>query len=300
MAPRAALVWLWVLGAGCAEVPAAPAPPPPGCPGRELVVATYNVRFDTDADLEHRWSARRDRAGEQIRALGADVIGLQEVLAGQLDDLVARLPGMEHEGVGRDDGARGGELAPLFYRASRFTRVDGGTFWLSPTPDRPRGRFELKPWGTWQNRIATWLVLRDRTTGRRLLAINTHFDHFSPLARRESARMLVEFAARHPADDTVVVGDINARTDSEPYRILAAALRDAATAEAVERPASGTSVTMWRALGAPHHHIDHVFASASLRPHTYQVIDRRFHYSGEDLYPSDHLPVRARLCVRPR
>lgn len=302
MAPRAALVWLWVLAAACAEAPAAPAPTlprPPGCPGPELVVATYNVRFDTESDREHRWSARRDRVGEQIRALGADLVGLQEVLAAQLDDLAARLPGMAHEGVGRDDGARGGEHAPLFYRTSRFTREDGGTFWLSPTPDRPRGRFEMKPWGTWQNRIATWLVLRDRTTGRRILAVNTHLDHFSRLARRESARMLVEFAARHPADDTVVLGDFNARKGSEPYRVLAAALRDAASAPRVERPASGTSVTSWRALGAPHHQVDHLFVSGSLRPLTYQVIDRRFRYSGEDLYPSDHLPVTAELCIAP-
>jgi endonuclease/exonuclease/phosphatase family metal-dependent hydrolase len=95
------------------------------------------------------------------------------------------------------------------------------------------------------------------------------------------------------------VGDINARTGSEPHRILAAALRDAATAPRVERPPSGTSVTVWRSLGAPHHHVDHVFVSGSLRPWSYQVIDRRFRYSGEDLYPSDHLPVRARLCVEP-
>lgn len=298
MTPRAALACLWVLAAGCAEAPVARGTPRArGCPGPALVVATYNVRFDTEADRERRWSARRDRVAEQIRALGADLVGLQEVLAGQLDDLAARLPGMEHEGLGRDDGARGGEFAPLFYRAARFTREDGGTFWLSPTPDRPRGRFEMKPWGTWQNRIATWLVLRDRATGRRVLAMNTHFDHFSPLARRESARMLVEFAARRPADDVVILGDINARPDSETYRILAGALRDAATAPVVERPASRTSVTVWRALGAPNHAIDHVFVSPGLRPRSYQVIDRRFRYSGEDLYPSDHLPVRALLCV---
>jgi endonuclease/exonuclease/phosphatase family metal-dependent hydrolase len=282
-----------------ASAAAAAPSPAPACPGRELVAATYNIRLDTEADREHRWSARRERVGEQIRALGADLVGLQEVLAGQLDDLVAMLPGYAREGVARDDGARGGEFAPLFYASARFTREDGGTFWLSPTPDRPRGRFELKPWGTLQNRIATWALLRDRAGGGRLLALNTHFDHWSELARRESARMVVDFVARHPADHVVVLGDFNARAGSVPHATLAAALRDAAGAPTVEAPANGTSVTAWTVLGAPRHHIDHIFASPRLRPVTYQIIDRRFFYSGASRYPSDHLPVRALFCAEP-
>jgi len=264
---------------------------------RELVVATYNVRFATPSDGLHRWAIRRERVGEQIRALGADLLGLQEVLAVQLDDLEAMLPGYAHEGVGRDDGARAGELAPLFYATTRFAREAGGTFWLSPTPDRPRGRFELKPWGTWHNRIATWVRLVDRQSGARFLVINTHFDHWSKYARLESARMVVDFVARHPADHTVLFGDINARRGSEPYHTLAAALRDAGTAPSVTRPAAATSVTVWTALGAAHHHIDHIFTSPGLRPMTYAIVDRRFFYSGAERYPSDHLPVVAHLCV---
>ncbi|HTE50125.1 MAG TPA: endonuclease/exonuclease/phosphatase family protein [Kofleriaceae bacterium] len=310
------LVWLWVIGAGsaCVVVPVArsssasstaPAAAPrarvPGgpCRGPALVVVTYNVRFDTPADHKHNWKARRERVGEQIRSLGADLVGLQEVEANQLDDLGPMLPGYAHEGVGRDDGVRGGQFEPLYYSDARFTREDGGTFWLSPTPERPRGRWEFKPWGSWQNRIATWVLLRDHSTGRRVLAVNTHFDHYSEMARRESARMLVDFAVSHPADDTIVLGDLNARRGSRPYRMLARVLRDAATAPSVEGPASGTSVTAWTRLGAPHHHIDHIFVSPALRPLTYQVIDRRFRYAGGDLYPSDHLPVRASLCVEP-
>jgi endonuclease/exonuclease/phosphatase family metal-dependent hydrolase len=267
------------------------------CGGRDLVVATYNVRFESRGDGPHRWRFRRARVGQQIRALGADLIGLQEVKAGQLDDLVPMLTGYTHVGVGRDDGVRAGEFSPLFYASARFEREEGGTFWLSPTPHRPRPRFELKPWGTWHNRIATWALLRERTTRQRFLVLNTHMDHWSELARIESARMIVDFVGRRPADHVVIMGDLNARTGSAPYRLFAAKLRDTATAPSVELAPSDTSVTAWVSLGAPHHHIDHIFVSPRLRPLTYQVVNRRFFYSGAPRYPSDHLPVRTRLCV---
>jgi endonuclease/exonuclease/phosphatase family metal-dependent hydrolase len=269
----------------------------PRCTGRDLVAATYNVRFDSRGDGPHRWRFRRFRVGEQIRALGADLIGLQEVKAGQLDDLERMLPGYEHVGVGRDDGARAGEFSPLFYWSARFAREDSGTFWLSPTPHRPRQGFEMKPWGTWHNRIATWALLREHSTGERFLVLNTHMDHWSELARVESARMIADFVGRSRARHVIVMGDINARAGSKPHRLLAASLRDTASAPSVELARSDTSVTSWTDLGAPNHHIDHIFVSPSLRPLSYKVIDRRFFYSGGTRYPSDHLPVRTRLCM---
>ena len=44
------------------------------------------------------------------------------------------------------------------------------------------------------------------------------------------------------------------------------------------------------------HHIDHIFVSGA-RPLRYEMVDRRADYQGAPRYPSDHLPVRARLCV---
>ena len=261
-----------------------------------LVVATYNIRFDNPEDGVHRWSNREAVVGELARALDADLIGMQEVLPHQLDALDRMLAGYRREGEARD-GPRQGEASPLFYRAERFERLEGGTFWLSPTPERARRADEQKPWGTWLNRIASWAFLRDRRAGGlRLLVVNTHFDHASETARQNSAAQLVDFVARHPADTVVVMGDLNARPDSEAHRRLAAALRDAAGAPEVVLGPTRTTVTRWTELGPPEHHIDHVF-SRGARALRYEVIDRRADYQGAARYPSDHLPVRARLCL---
>lgn len=301
--PRA-VVWLLcsslfipLFGLGCAVTLQTERSAPASCGRPDLVVVTYNVRFDTRRDREHRWSRRKEQVAELVRQLGPDVVGMQEVKAQQLDDLVPLLPGYSHEGVGRDDGARGGEFSPVFFSDRRFAREDGGTFWLSPTPDRPRGRWELKPWGSWHNRIATWVLLRERASDESYLVLNTHFDHLSELARRQSARMVVRFVRQRTADHYIVMGDLNARPGSEPVRIISTVLRNTMTARRVVEPPSRTSVTTWSALGAPGEHIDHIFTSRDLEPLSYEVVDRRLVYSGGAWYPSDHLPVRAGLCI---
>lgn len=266
----------------------------PPC-AQPLMVATYNIRFDNPEDGVHRWANRVDAVVAQTRALEADLLAMQEVLPNQLAALEHALPGYRREGEGRD-GPGQGEGSPLFYRDARFERLDGGTVWLSPTPDRPRGPDEQKPWGTWLNRIASWALLRERQHGKRVLAISTHFDHVSETARQNSAALLVDFIPRHPADVVVLLGDLNARPGSEPHQRLAAALTDAARAPEVVRPPSRTTVTRWTELGPPEHHIDHIFTSGA-RPLRYEVVDRRADYQGAARYPSDHLPVRARLCL---
>ncbi len=284
-----------VLAAAACSTGSAPA----ACPG-EIAAVTYNVRRGKPTDGVHNWEYRRGQVIALLGDLAADLIGLQEPLAHQIDDLEVGLPGFAREGVGRDDGARAGEYAAIFYRRDRFERAEGGTVWLSPTPGRPRGPDEAKPWGTTQNRVASWALLRDRRTHLRLLAISTHFDNESEEARTESARQLVALVASHPAHQVILLGDLNAEEGSAPLAILTAALPDAAArAPTVVRSRIGTTVTSWEELKEPGRHIDHILFAGRLRPLAYEVIDRRMRYSGAERYPSDHLPVRARFCLAP-
>src|SRR5690625_7604310 len=70
-----------------------------------------------------------------IRFHGVDIVGVQEALSRQLEDLDLLLPEFSRIGVGRDaDG--GGEYSAILYRESRFEVLDQGTFWLSQTPDQ--------------------------------------------------------------------------------------------------------------------------------------------------------------------
>ena len=95
---------------------------------QELTVLTMNVRYDNPEDGENNWRFRRERVGELICSQQVDLLGTQEVLSNQYDDLRAELPAYASVGVGREDGARAGEFNAIFYRTERFELLDSGTF----------------------------------------------------------------------------------------------------------------------------------------------------------------------------
>lgn len=95
--------------------------------------------FSPDSYKEQPWSERRTPLADYFASAGTfDIIGFQEVLHNQLEDLQTLLgPEYGSYGVGRDDGGIKGEYSPIFYKKSRFVLVDSATIWLSTTPEKP-------------------------------------------------------------------------------------------------------------------------------------------------------------------
>lgn len=200
----------------------APAGDPAGETDASITAVTFNIRYDTASDGVHAWPHRRDNLIELVRSFDADLVGYQEVLQRQLDTLREAFEDeMTFLGVGRDDGETRGEFSPLAFRTDRFELIEWGTWWLSPTPDRPS-----RGWDAALPRIATWARLRDRSTDTALLAVSTHFDHRGAEARLESARLLVDKLADEPR--VILLGDFNARPNSPPHTTFTAAFTDAA------------------------------------------------------------------------
>jgi len=274
-----------------------PEAPPPSCATGEAVLRlmTFNIRLDTPLDGQHAWPHRKAHVVSMVRFHEADVVGMQEVLAHQRDALTAALPDFICLGVGRDDGKQAGELCPLFIRRERFLLLDHGTFWLSSTPDVPGSR----GWDAACNRIATWARLRERSSGRELIVLNTHLDHRGEVARREGARLvrerLIALAAGRLA---FLLGDLNCETASAPFRALTSGGSLVDSASLSERPPHGPSFTFqgfdFAARSGPT--IDFVL----LRPDpTVRVLRQGTlsdHWDGD--YPSDHFPVLAELAIR--
>jgi endonuclease/exonuclease/phosphatase family metal-dependent hydrolase len=184
---------------------------------REVRIMSYNIRYGTANDGENHWEKRREFLFETIRHFDPDLLGTQETLAFQRDQLATALPAYDSLGVGRDDGALKGEMTALFYRRERFEKLEGGHLWLSETPDVPAS----KSWDAALTRMATWVRLRDRLDpqAKPILFLNTHFDHRGQVARHESARLLRRRVATWGADHRVIVtGDFNAGEDTPPYR----------------------------------------------------------------------------------
>ncbi len=179
--------------------------------------ASFNIRYDNPEDGVHNWRYRKDSVAAFIRTHRLDVVGMQEVLHNQLEDLKDRLPGYTAVGVGREDGKTKGEYSPLFFRTDRFDLVDSHTFWLSQYPDSAG----FIGWDGACTRIATWAKLRDKQSGKTLLAINTHFDHVGKEARRKGALLIIDRVKKLAQGCPVVLtGDFNVSEKWEAYQTI--------------------------------------------------------------------------------
>jgi endonuclease/exonuclease/phosphatase family metal-dependent hydrolase len=182
-------------------------------------VMSFNIRYGTAKDGNNHWDNRKDFLVETIQEFDPDLLGTQETLAFQRNFIQDQLSKYQSFGVGRDDGQENGEMAALFFSHSRFEKLDGGHFWLSPTPEIVGS----KGWDAALPRIATWVKLHDKSDAdsRPILFLNTHFDHMGGVARSQSARLIRDkvtalgFGCR-----IIVTGDFNAGTNSGPYQSL--------------------------------------------------------------------------------
>jgi endonuclease/exonuclease/phosphatase family metal-dependent hydrolase len=184
-------------------------------------VLTFNIRYGTARDGEHVWPNRKDFVAATIRDHAPHILGIQEALRFQLDEIALLVPGYRELGVGRDDGRTAGEYAALLVDTARFEIVSGGHFWFSDTPDLPGSRH----WGNNVTRICTWARLHDRATGDTLRAYNVHWDHESQPSRERSASLLLQRIASDggPGDLVVVLGDFNSDEMNPAFRALTGA-----------------------------------------------------------------------------
>lgn len=186
-------------------------------PTSEITWSTFNIRYDNPYDSLNSWTYRKDTVANFIKAQNLDIVGMQEVLHHQLEDLKARLPEYAEVGVGREDGKTQGEYAPLFYKKDRFELLDNNTFWLSQYPDS----VGFIGWDGACTRIATWAKLKDKTNGKIFMAINTHFDHVGTEARKKGALLIIEKIKEIVGDQpAVVTGDFNVSDQSEAYQTI--------------------------------------------------------------------------------
>jgi endonuclease/exonuclease/phosphatase family metal-dependent hydrolase/tetratricopeptide (TPR) repeat protein len=261
-----------------------------------LTVMSFNIRYGTANDGENRWERRRELLFSVIRDARADVIGLQEALDFQIDEIAAAVPGYAVVGVGRDDGARKGEYAAILFRADKLQLAGAGTFWFSDTPEVVASR----SWGNTITRICTWARFVDRR-GRAFWHFNVHLDHQSQPSREKSTQLLLErIDARRQLgryEPVIVTGDFNVGEDNPALATLtqpgaAGAPRFVDTFRVRHRDATDvntfTAFTFGRVAGAK---IDYILVEPGTEVRDAAIVRT----SAGDRYPSDHFPVTAQV-----
>ncbi|MBI5689861.1 MAG: endonuclease/exonuclease/phosphatase family protein [Verrucomicrobia bacterium] len=284
-------------------VPAATPAPPPG--GRKHTVLTCNIRVALPEDdaSGNGWKARRQLCMDVIRAQQPDLVGLQEVLREQMEDLERGLPEFGSFGFAgpemdaRRDGYHGIAKNPLLYSRKRYDFVSAGGFWLSETPHLPGSL----SWESARARHVNWLRLRERATGREFRFLNTHLDHQGQRAREEQMKLiLAEAAVYAPEFPQIFTGDFNARA-SNPVVKLALDAGWTSTYFAAPEPRDegftghaflGPAYQPKSAASGPKA-IDHILTRGPVTTQSWRIIRD----SREGRYPSDHYFVAAEVIL---
>lgn len=257
-------------------------------------VMTYNIRYGTADDGENSWPLRKDLLFNLLAGYAEDVMGFQEALDFQVQEIQQALPQYEYVMVGRDDGKMAGESCAIFYRRDRFELADTGTFWFSNTPWKPAS----KHWGNTIPRICTWVRLTETASGKSFYVYNLHLDHQSQVSREKSTELLAKEISNRPTNDPyVVMGDFNVGLDNPAMLYLQEIgvetpyPRLVDTWQVMNRTKKPAGTFNGFKTGSAGDNIDHI-----LVPDDTEIIevgiDRRS-FNGH--YPSDHFPVYAEI-----
>ncbi|HZL10242.1 MAG TPA: endonuclease/exonuclease/phosphatase family protein [Prolixibacteraceae bacterium] len=258
---------------------------------QNIRVITYNIRFNNPDDGENAWPNRSNQVSALLDFHQADIFGLQEALIGQIEDIQAQLPNMEWVGVGRDDGKKAGEYSPLFYNSKKFDALQKGWFWLSETPEKPG-----LGWDAACNRVCTWLILKENKSKKKIMVLNTHFDHMGNQARTESAKLILRKIKELNTSDLPVIltGDFNLTPEKEPIAVIKNKLNDSRSVSK-EAPYGPEGTFNGFKFDSPlKDRIDYIFVSNQIEVKQYGVLTD----SNDQRYPSDHLPVFVNLELK--
>lgn len=164
---------------------------------------------------EHSIDRRIPLEIKMIKEISPSSFGVQEAHKQWIDALTNGLPEYDYVGVGRDDGMEKGEYAAIFYRRDLFDASESGYFWISETPDKPS-----MGWDAANIRIATYVKLTDKITGKAYVHFNTHLDHVGRQAEINGAKMIKEKAASFGGLPVICTGDFNVLQGSDCYQTM--------------------------------------------------------------------------------
>ncbi|WP_131535804.1 endonuclease/exonuclease/phosphatase family protein [Pedobacter nototheniae] len=258
-------------------------------PGNPINVISYNIRLNVASDGVNAWPNRKDNVKALVKFHDADILCVQEALPEQFDALLEN-SNFDVVGVGRDDGKRKGEFSAVYFDKTRFTKRNGGTFWLSETPDVPS-----KGWDAALNRVCSWVKLYDKLNKKEFIVFNTHYDHIGVQARIESAKLIKKKIQEiAPTLPVILTGDLNVTPETEAISTIKSFLLD--TKEITVEPPYGPTGTFnnFNFNSELKDKIDYIFVNKGFGVQKFAVLTD----SKDQRYYSDHLPVFVKLFFK--
>jgi endonuclease/exonuclease/phosphatase family metal-dependent hydrolase len=262
-------------------------------------IISLNLLYDSPA-------ARADHMKSFIKAEKPDVVGLQEIGA-PFNSILSYWEKPENGAYKIADryvtGTSTVNMAPILYDSNRFELVEG-------TLAHGAHLLEAR-WPGSKSKIISWAILRDRQTGRRILAMNAHFAVYvstyngynsedAVAWRIENAKyaiaLLDSIRNEHGALPTFFTGDFNMQNHEKAHRIILQRLTDSQlyAPDAKNFMASYNSgYSTKKHNDTEKYPIDHIYISSG----DWTVKSHRIIRNDTTMVMTDHYPVIAEMTL---
>ena len=217
----------------------------------------------------------------------ADVCTFQEVDKGwRTDDMLYGT--MAKMGYTLVEGTKGKMYScPIFYKTERFNLIAGENVLFDLSGIALSG----------EARAYAWACLEDKTTGKRVIVMNTHFiakagadkEEHRQVCADELVEVSEQLKTKYNADGVTMSGDFNCNPSSNPYKTMASALNSArehcpSKVNMGYKTSCGFGKAPDKAEGEA---IDHVFYSKTgITAKHFETIVSKYSYAY-----ADHVPV---------
>ena len=254
----------------------------------EITIMSANVRCYAPDDLfKKSWFYRADLLIEDVNSVKPDIIGFQEVSILHYGYLQKAMPDYDSELMYRDNWILS-EGCPIFYRTDKYEKIDSGSFWLSETPE-----VMSKDWGAAHYRIATYIILKDKISGREFVVFNTHLDHVSEEARINGIQVVLDKIEEFGGLPAFLMGDLNAYPDEETILFTHESFDDAHVI--AEKRDDGATFHKWGTKSDGNDkRIDYIMISkGDATVSEYRIVNNKH----GDAYSSDHYSVYIKVTL---
>ena len=259
----------------------------------EVKIMSFNVRTEcNEADPTNNWSNRKDACVALIKDHMPSVIGFQEAdFTNQWSYIKDQLSkDYAGYGVNRDNGKESGsgETMGIMYNKSTVEKLDGGTFWLSETPNTPS-----KGFGASYCRNATWGLFKHKSSGTTFYYINTHLDHQVKEAQIEGMKLISKhFEELKDTCPVFLTGDLNIKADNVALDAIEGYMNNAR--EVAPEGLTDFNTTYNGYVTNKNTIIDHIYCSNYLKVVEYHTINEGYGVP----FVSDHYPVYAIIKLK--
>lgn len=262
----------------------------------QIKVMSFNIKVDNTDDqvTPNGWGLRKKACIQMIMDHYPTFIGLQEATFSNQwlwlkEQLKENYVGF---GLNRDTGLENGrgEVMGILYNKNQVEKIDGGTFWLSETPDQVS-----KGWGAQYNRTATWGIFLHKKTGKKIVYINTHLDHQVQDARFNGMKLITKrFAELNPDGDIqLMTGDFNSTYDNEAFYHIKPTMKNTRSSAPDGSTDNHTTYNNWKST--TNSIIDHIYVSNEVEVLEYRTIYQSY---GGLQFLSDHYPICSLVNIR--